>query len=338
MLDVVNFFHSFSLNKLSDLDGLRDLKEKEKLMLDWAETDSLETAVKRKMYILAKYREMLLRKFLESHRKYYTPGQPWTAMASQIIDLLSDAHSTSLEDLIAQQQEQGIVMFYSLAKSTCWVRPMVLMDGVWKPLQGNEYWRSSCRLSLFVNKKKQPEVVIEENFVPHVVFIEPVQYWGAAQSLIKTWGWARVCTEIVRYNMFGCLRPVRVDVCKDIVVYSLAIERIPARFCRIFAQGVYTEGFVGYFSDSEVQSIPDIDSDSSDGCTVYRSPSPISQEADSSDHDLQFSLGPVMFGTAQEEQSYIVENPDLRKDTLEDLMYTVLLQTPSHRASLKVNS
>ncbi|KZV25067.1 hypothetical protein F511_03557 [Dorcoceras hygrometricum] len=45
-------------------------------------------------------------------------------------------------------------------------------------------------------------------------------------------------------------------------------------------------------NDSEVQSIPEIDSDSSDGCTVYRSPSPISQEADSSDHDLQFALGP----------------------------------------------
>ncbi|KZV58114.1 developmentally-regulated G-protein 3 [Dorcoceras hygrometricum] len=68
MTDVVDFFHSFSLNKLSDFDGLRDLKEKEKLMLSWAETEFLETAVKRRMYILAKYREMLLRKFLDSHR------------------------------------------------------------------------------------------------------------------------------------------------------------------------------------------------------------------------------------------------------------------------------
>ncbi|KZV52501.1 delphilin-like [Dorcoceras hygrometricum] len=101
MKDVVDFFHSFSLNKLSDLASLRDLKEKEKLMLSWAETDFLETVVKRQMYILAKYREMLLRKFLDSHRKYFTPGQPWTAMASQIIDLLSVSHSKSLEDLLA---------------------------------------------------------------------------------------------------------------------------------------------------------------------------------------------------------------------------------------------
>ncbi|KZV24667.1 hypothetical protein F511_35726 [Dorcoceras hygrometricum] len=54
MKDVVEFFHSFSLNKLSNFDALLELKEKEKLMLEWAETDSLETAVKRKMYILAK--------------------------------------------------------------------------------------------------------------------------------------------------------------------------------------------------------------------------------------------------------------------------------------------
>ncbi|KZV41517.1 hypothetical protein F511_34877 [Dorcoceras hygrometricum] len=218
------------LNKLSDLDGLRYLKEKEKLMLDCAETDSLETAVKRKMYILAKYREMLLRKFLASHRRYFSPGQPWTAMASQIIALLSGSHSKSLEDLLAQQKEHGIItdrpsssqlfkdladnsgavlaQFYSMAKSTCWVRPMILVNGVLTPIQGNDFWRSSCRLSLFVNRRQVPESVVDTEFVPHGLFIEPVQYWGAAPSLIKTWGWARVCTEIVRYSMFGCLRLV----------------------------------------------------------------------------------------------------------------------------------
>ncbi|KZV25656.1 TMV resistance protein N [Dorcoceras hygrometricum] len=63
MVDVVEFFHSFSLNKLPDSDSLKTLKEKEKLMLEWAGTDSLETAVNRRVYILAKYREMLLRNF-----------------------------------------------------------------------------------------------------------------------------------------------------------------------------------------------------------------------------------------------------------------------------------
>ncbi|KZV06938.1 hypothetical protein F511_45581 [Dorcoceras hygrometricum] len=204
---------------------------------------------------------------------------------------LSVAHSKSLEYLLAQHKEHGIItdrpsssqlfkdladnsgavlaQFYSMSKSICWVRPMILVNGVWTPIQGNDFWRSICRLSLFVNKRQVPESVVDIDFVPHGLFIEPVQYWGAAPSLIKTWGWARFCTEIVRYSMFGCLRPVRKDVCRDIVVYSLAVERIPASFDRIFQQGVYTDSFVGYFSDSDVHSTPEFDSTSSDGSTVY---------------------------------------------------------------------
>ncbi|KZV45268.1 hypothetical protein F511_16851 [Dorcoceras hygrometricum] len=49
MHDVVEFFHSFSINKLSDLASLRSLAEKEKFMLLWAEADSLETAVRRRV-------------------------------------------------------------------------------------------------------------------------------------------------------------------------------------------------------------------------------------------------------------------------------------------------
>ncbi|KZV54865.1 hypothetical protein F511_38351 [Dorcoceras hygrometricum] len=69
-------------------------------------------------------------------------SEPWTATASLIIDLLSDAHSKSLEDLLAQQKEHSLPMeqpcastmfdysvgsgavlarFYSVAKSTCWL-------------------------------------------------------------------------------------------------------------------------------------------------------------------------------------------------------------------------
>ncbi|KZV22064.1 hypothetical protein F511_35356 [Dorcoceras hygrometricum] len=207
MVDVVEFFHSFSLNKLPDSESLKTLKEKEKLMLEWAGTDSLETAVKRRLYILAKYLEMLLRKFLESHQKYLVPGQPWTATASQIIDLLSVSHSKSLGVLITHQKENGLpiehpctstyldtsigsgavlAQFFSQAKSKCWVRPMVKIDGLWTPIQGPELLRSSCKLSLFVNKRKVPESVVEEDFVPHGCVIEPFQYWGTALSRPET--------------------------------------------------------------------------------------------------------------------------------------------------------
>ncbi|KZV47852.1 hypothetical protein F511_27742 [Dorcoceras hygrometricum] len=302
---------------LPDVDGLNALKEKEKLMLEWAGTDSLETAVKRRLYILAKYREMLLRKFLESHQKYLVSGQPCTTTTSQIIDILSVAHSKSLEVLVTQQKENGLpieqpctstyldtsicsgavlAQFFSQAKSKCWVRPMVQIDGLWTPIQGSEFLRSSCKLSLFVNKRQVPESVVEEDFVPHGCVIEPFQYWGAATSLVKTWGWARVCTDVVRYHMFGCLR----SVCKDIVVYNLGVERIPDYLLDDFEQGVNIDTFVAYFSSSRTQGSPEIDSDSSDGSTVYCSPSP---------PDDSFTLGLVVSPTSQEENLYFVEGP-----------------------------
>ncbi|KZV06904.1 hypothetical protein F511_45614 [Dorcoceras hygrometricum] len=288
-------------------------------MLEWAGTVSLEIVVKRMLYILAKYREMLLRKFLESHQKYLVHGQSWTATASKIIDLLSAAHSKSLEDLIAKQKEQGIpiehpcsstyldtsigsgavpAQFYSMAKSKCWVRPMVLIDGVWTPIQGNDFWKISCWLSLFVNKRQVPASVVKEDFVPHGCLIESFQYWGAAPSLIKTWGWARVCTEVIHYGMFGFLRPVREDICRDIVVSNLGVERIPAGFQRIFCQGMDSNSCVNSFlqlDSVDIQSIQEFDSVSSDGSTVYRSPSQILQKDDSFD---------------QEELLYIVESPE----------------------------
>ncbi|KZV16828.1 MFS family transporter: metabolite [Dorcoceras hygrometricum] len=183
---------------------------------------------------------------------------------------------------------------------------MVLIDGVWTPIQGNDFLRSSCKLSLFVNRKKLPKSVVEEAFVPHCYLIEPIQYWGAAPSLIKTWGWARVCTEIIRYSMFGCLRPV----CRDIVVYNFGVERIPDYLLSDFQRGVCTDTFVGFFSGSSVQTDSEIELSSSDGDTVYRSPSPILQETDSFEENLQFALGPVVSTDAQEEKLYIVESPE----------------------------
>ncbi|KZV54079.1 hypothetical protein F511_38665 [Dorcoceras hygrometricum] len=182
---------------------------------------------------------------------------------------------------------------------------MVLIDGVWTPIQGNDYWRSSCRLSLLVNRKQLPESVVDANFVPHAYFIEPVQYWGAAPSIIYSWGWYRVCTEVIRYSMFGCLRPVRDEnLCRAIVAIGSVVdvlERLPTNFCSVVEQGQDTDNFVCYFSDSDVQSelesTPEIDLVSFDGSTVYRSPSPqfdSFQEVDSSGPNVQLASGPTI--------------------------------------------
>ncbi|KZV30379.1 structural maintenance of chromosomes protein 3 [Dorcoceras hygrometricum] len=229
--------------------------------------------------------------------------------------------SSQLFKDLADNSGAVLVQFYSLAKSTCWVRPMILVDGIWMPLQGNDYWRSSFRLSIFVNRKRLPERIIDENFVPHGCFIEPVQYWGTAPSLIHSWGWYRVCTEVIRYSMFGCLRPVRDEnLCRATVAIDSVVdvlERLPTNFCSVVEQGQAKDNFFCYFSDSDIQSelesTPEIDLVSSDGSTVYRSPSPqfdSFQEVDSSEPNVQLASGPTISVFTQEEQSYFVQSPE----------------------------
>ncbi|KZV58678.1 hypothetical protein F511_24319 [Dorcoceras hygrometricum] len=301
----------------------------QKLMLEWAKTDSLAMVVKIKGYILEKYRELLLRRFLESHRKFFAPGQPWTATTSQIIDLLSDAHSISLEDLLAQQRAHGLPMeqpcassvfessidsgavlarFYSTAKSTCWM----------------------------------PEPAIDNIFVPHVLFIEPVQYWEVAPWLIRTWQWTKVCTEIVQFSMFGGLRPVREDICQDITVYNLGIERIPADFLSMFAQGMACHSFVdsvvqrdsGDIQEVDITGDEEVDLVSSDVSTVYRSPSPIFQESpasslatyqpqesssSSTDVSMHFDSADIPLNSQADSQASAPVDFTMFTDALEDL-------------------
>ncbi|KZV24066.1 hypothetical protein F511_24373 [Dorcoceras hygrometricum] len=97
------------LSQLLDLESVKVIAAKEKHMLNWTETTSLETVVKRRVYIIVKYKEMLLRIFLESHRKYFAPGKPWTSMASQIIDLLSAAHLQSLDALLEAHNDTNVL-------------------------------------------------------------------------------------------------------------------------------------------------------------------------------------------------------------------------------------
>ncbi|KZV48388.1 hypothetical protein F511_37752 [Dorcoceras hygrometricum] len=320
MVDVVEFFHSFSLNKLTDLDALLALKAKEKLMLEWAETDSLETTVKRRLFILSKYREMLLRTLLDSHRHYLVSGQPWTANASKTFDLLSAVHSESLDALRNQQHEYGIFLeqpcsstavdyaedcgavfarFFSVAKSACWVRPMFCVDGIWTPLQGPYFWRSGSRLSLFLNKVEMPAPAVQDIFGHSVPFIEPTQYWEAAPFLHKTWAWHCVCTEVFPFTISGRLRPANRST--DIVMYILDVQKLPAYLLDDFQRGLHTDCFASYFGSSDALSDSETHSDSSSGCTVYRSPSPI---------ENLFALGPAIFSRVdQVEQPYFVQSP-----------------------------
>ncbi|KZV44211.1 hypothetical protein F511_43674 [Dorcoceras hygrometricum] len=177
---------------------------------------------------------------------------------------------------------------------------MVLIDEVWTPLQGSGYWRSNCKLSLFVDRKRLPESVVAEKFDSQVSLIEPARYWGASPLLIKIWAWQRVCTEAIQFSVSGRLRPASFS--SDIVIGNLGVERLPDYFLDDFEQGVNTDYFLEFLSGSSGQSGSEFDSASSSGDTVYRSPSP---------PDYAFALGPpILSPIVQEERLYFVQSPD----------------------------
>ncbi|KZV36940.1 hypothetical protein F511_25765 [Dorcoceras hygrometricum] len=106
--EIYSFFYSFSLLSLSTLTFVSDLSKKEEHVLKWAETDSLQTVVRRRLYIIAKYREMLLRKFLEARHNNFESGTPTSAIDLQVLDLLSEAHSISLINLLEQLKKHRL--------------------------------------------------------------------------------------------------------------------------------------------------------------------------------------------------------------------------------------
>ncbi|KZV42972.1 hypothetical protein F511_42484 [Dorcoceras hygrometricum] len=62
----LGLLHQTRGRRLPVLDSIKYIIAKEEQILAWTETDSLETAVRRREYIIAKYGEMLLRKFFSS--------------------------------------------------------------------------------------------------------------------------------------------------------------------------------------------------------------------------------------------------------------------------------
>ncbi|KZV57300.1 hypothetical protein F511_39619 [Dorcoceras hygrometricum] len=143
-----------------------------------------------------------------------------------------------------------------------------------------------------------------DDLAPLCVFIEPVQDIDSRPSLSRAISivWAEICMEAVQFSLLGSLRPVgSVNFCGDLVVRGSVVEvleTLPNRFRRIIRQG-----------------IDEVDLVSSEGSTVYRSPSPIFQETDSFDHNLRFALGPAIPVVAQAEQFYYVDSPEFRPPT-----------------------
>ncbi|KZV58416.1 hypothetical protein F511_14772 [Dorcoceras hygrometricum] len=101
--DVDRFFNSFSLKKLANLKIDESYFDKEALILSWAETESTRVALNRRMYILTKYRELLIKKFLEARKINFVPAD----IRNELLEFRVHTHGqlaslgTHLAELIA---------------------------------------------------------------------------------------------------------------------------------------------------------------------------------------------------------------------------------------------
>ncbi|KZV45510.1 hypothetical protein F511_39533 [Dorcoceras hygrometricum] len=150
--EVAKFLHSFSLRKLVSI-NFEEMYKKEEQVLSWGETESPQEAIQRKFYILLKYRTVLVWKFLEAWRANFAPGQCSSAVDIQVIELLSALHLSLLEELAKEARILGltwtkpccssvfegsprdrgavIARSNSNTRSLCWIRRMLLIDGLW---------------------------------------------------------------------------------------------------------------------------------------------------------------------------------------------------------------
>ncbi|KZV30492.1 trans-resveratrol di-O-methyltransferase-like [Dorcoceras hygrometricum] len=198
MIDEVDqFFNSFSLKKLATI-NIEDMTKKEEQVLYWGEAESTLVSLQRKGYILLKYREILVRKFLESWKQNFVPGDGSSATDLKVIAMLSDIHLFVLEDLKEQAIAHGLTWTKTCCSkifeghtrdrgaviarnntntpSKCWIRMMIRVDGVWAVEPCADHW---TLYPLSVNTSTPSKCWIRTMIcVDGVLAVEPcADYW-----------------------------------------------------------------------------------------------------------------------------------------------------------------
>ncbi|KZV41237.1 dystroglycan-like [Dorcoceras hygrometricum] len=197
--EVEQFFHSFSRKKLAVLQ-LEDVYTKVEQVLTWAGTDSPIIALNRKRYILLKYRELLVRKFLEARRINFVPRDGSSDLDLKILDKLYSFHLFVLGELKietlaqdiewklpccsiifeGQNRDRGAVIARSntTTRSSCWIRTMIRVTGTlviepcadqWETIQLSSFcfrgvedieWKLPCCSIIFEGKNRDRGAVI----------------------------------------------------------------------------------------------------------------------------------------------------------------------------------
>ncbi|KZV27277.1 hypothetical protein F511_17673 [Dorcoceras hygrometricum] len=214
--EVATFFNSFSLKKLASI-NFEEMYSKEEQVLSWGETESPQEAIQRKFYILLKYRTVLVWKFLDAWRVNFAPGQGSSAVDIRVIELLSDLYLSLLEELAKEARalnltwtkpccskifegsprDRGAIIARtnSYTRSLCWIRTMIMVDGVWTLEPCADKW------------VKIPRKVISTEVPRQRQYDDTLPTMSIFFKLLRK-RWADVCVEVVEFGASPRLLPI----------------------------------------------------------------------------------------------------------------------------------
>ncbi|KZV36047.1 hypothetical protein F511_32288 [Dorcoceras hygrometricum] len=240
---VDQFFHSFSFKKLATI-NVEEMAKKEEQVLYWGETETIRVALNRKMYILLKYREVLVRKFLESWKQNFVPSEGSSATDLKVINMLSDLHLFVLEELKEQALAHGlcwektccsrifegrirdrgaiIARSNSNTKSSCWIRTMIRVDGVWTVEPCCDQW------------VKIPRPIVQNEVHRQCSYLDTLPTVSEFFKILRKI-WADICIEAVSFFVSGRLIPVgSINFCRSLSVDG-PVYRVSPRQTTVFA-------------------------------------------------------------------------------------------------------
>ncbi|KZV35867.1 hypothetical protein F511_38114 [Dorcoceras hygrometricum] len=281
--EVASFFHSFSLKKLATI-NFEEMYRKEEQVLSWGETESPQEAIQRKFYILLKYRTVLVWKFLDAWRANFVPGQGSSAVDIQVIELLSDLYLYFLEELAKEARnlnliwnkpcfskifdgsprDRGAVIARtnSNTRSLCWIRKMILVDGMWKVEHCADRWI------------KIPWKVISTVVSRQRQFDDTIPSMSVFFRLMKK-RWADVCLEVTDFCASRRLLPVgSINFCRALEVVatdSCFASRQPTVFSLRLSQFCTIQIQYSLFSSFSTADISDFLSSIALDRTTFRS-------------------------------------------------------------------
>ncbi|KZV44681.1 hypothetical protein F511_27950 [Dorcoceras hygrometricum] len=251
--EVATFFHSFSLKKLASI-NFEEMYKKEEQVLSWGETESPQEAIQRRSYILLKYRRVLISKFLDSWRSNFEPGQGSTAVDRKVIELLSASHISILEELTTTARAHGLIWKKPCCsnifegsprdrgaviarnntntRSSCWIRTMIMVDGVWTVEPCADKW------------VKIPKRIISTEVPRQRQYDDTLPTMSIFFKLLRK-RWADVCVEVVEFCASPRLLPIgSTQFCRSLQLAEPVSSFAPSRptvfalrfsqFCSVF--------------------------------------------------------------------------------------------------------